>query len=595
MEYEELKFLCSYHAKLHRRFINFTRKSRKFISLKDTFYDYVLNSWGVEDEALKCYLAMEIHRWIEDFDKENAYIRDLLTGVLEILANCGLDEDMLAEAWASYIIRCNITDKSGCEDFVIKLLAQRIETKSNRVLSVISKKMRASKGLTLSTTIFKRLVELVKENRHSYLAFVDGTYWNELGEIIQNSNKPVSQLLSDRISQIQQSDIKDEYILHQKAMEYARSILSDLHVNSFSEAASHCNKIEKNDKFGICLFEYIEARVYSSKVLMLLPSWLKFSKSQIEIRECFSGETAASAPGSHLYWFCCFVLGVRSLLKKHNNLSTANALFEVVHLGVLGGSSRGSYAIKYINSNMPPDTEATLMLKNDVRKLLEDKMLLDAVIEYTYYLSCLHEPYGISQKRRSWFKKNIQFIFLNYDGFLYTLRRMFLGILQKERTDYKILLESFDIQREQLLKSSKVSPVVNDIELNASPSEDDAEEPRNSHEWQCFVNKVWIQTDLVTPDKLIELKEHDAVDHLGKYLSKWEINSMIEPKYILNSLCNYMRFKEQNLHHRNPVWIDDIQWTKIRKGKVRLLVRSIRDDLVFHAYKRKDYHSGMFD
>ena len=145
------------------------------------------------------------------------------------------------------------------------------------------------------------------------------------------------------------------------------------------------------------------------------------------------------------------------------------------------------------------------------------------------------------------------------------------------------------------MNGNKKRNIAKDIEINHGYSEDSIELAESRHEWQCFENKVWIQIELDNHERLVELSEKDAIDRLGRYLSNGAMDSMIGPRYILNSLCNYAQFKEHDLHHRNPVWIDDVQWTKIRRGKVRLLVRSIRDDLVFHAYKRKDYHSGMFD
>lgn len=591
-----LRFLCNYHKQLKKRNKHFFRKAKRIASAKDSFFVYAANLWNEEDELLKCQLAIEINSWIEELtDDIGPYRRRLLVGILRKLANCGLSETILGEAWPLYFIKCKISEIGNGRDIAINVLSRKIASEQNSVVYVLNKKLNMKEKAETISKILERLVEKIRGDNESYLALVDGAYWEDLAEIVLNSEEQVQKHLIEMASHIQESRAMPVPVLYQNHMDYIRNVLSDLFKACSMDSVDVYDVSNVDDEFGLSLIGYIGYRTYVSSLQMLMPSWLKFSKSQIENKSEILNRTNACAPGSHFYWFCSFVLGVRSLLEKHKNLSGATALFEVIRLGVFGGPSNGSYSVKYINSNMPQDTEATLLLKNEVRKFIEGEKLLDAVVEYTYYLSCLHEPYGISEKRRSWFKKNIDFIFSNYDEFLHLLRRMFVGILRKEKQDDNTLLENLDLQRGQFFDGSEASLVEEDVEPRAKRSKDVEGLAGNEHEWQCFKNKVWIQPELDNQVILIELNEENAVDSLGKYLSKGAMESMVGPKYVLNSLCNYAHFKEHDLHHRNPVWIDDVQWTKIRKGKVRLLVRSIQEDLVFHVYKRKDYHSGMFD
>lgn len=382
-------------------------------------------------------------------------------------------------------------------------------------------------------------------------------------------------------------------------MEYIKSSLSGFYKECTFNILAPWATENTLDEFGIGFALYVEYMIFIKKIQLLMPSWIKFSNYQSEHKEIAFNQIFAKAPGSPLYWFCAIDLECTKFLNKRKNAPTVADIYEVINCGISSSHSRKNFPIKFLNTNLPADTEETNLLKAEVRMLLENKKLLSATVEYAYYLSCLHERLGVTDKRKSWFKKNINYILDSYEKYLYILRRTFVVIERRKRKKQELESAHNEFHGQdwklQERQGRHGESDVQNLAFSGQESRIALEDKESSFQWKCLENNIFIQSQHDNPNNLILLNKADALSQIDKHLSKKRMDSMITPEIVLSVLDYYMQVCSQGLQDRLSLQVDDVIWSKISKGKIRLLVRTVPTGLVFHVYKRKDFVSSMFD
>ena len=361
----------------------FARKVGKIEALKDSYYAYAFDLWNERDAQLKCALALEIHGWIEEFEEITAKEkRNVLLFILHTLSDSCFKEEVANHALVLAIIRGGIGDNVLERKMATESLLQFIDAARKQSRYLLLKSPRGKQIAGPVDTIFYKIMIRLQDEECFYISLVEGSYWHDISEIIGETNAPVGSILSDLIAQCQlvQEDSTSDLRIDQ--MEYIKSVLAGLYKECAIEASTPRGTINTLDAFGISFAEYITYLIFIKKVQMLMPTWIMFLNFKKEHQKIAFEQFFDKAPGSPLYWFCSFVLGSNRLFSKLKNKQTSDDMYEIIKLGISGNVKNNTHTIKYINANLPTDTEETKLLKAEVRSLLDKRQLLGATVEY---------------------------------------------------------------------------------------------------------------------------------------------------------------------------------------------------------------------
>ncbi|MGD9819680.1 MAG: hypothetical protein AB7V04_13420 [Desulfomonilaceae bacterium] len=588
-----LKAFYLYGKDVKRTNNRFARKVDKIKALKDLYYAYALSLWDEKDELLKCSLALEIYGWIEEFEELTAQEkRNILLYVINVLSDSCLKEDVTNHALALTVIRGGIGDNVLERKLATEGLLQLIDSARKQSRYYFSKSLKSKHIMNPVDTIFYKIMMRLQDEELFYISLVDGSYWHDLSGIIFKTDAHIGSTLTDLIVKRQNVEESSTSDLRNEQMEYIRSTLAGLYKECAIEALTPRATINTLDKFGVGFAQYIEYVILITKIQMLMPSWIIFSNYKLEHKQIAFEHIFDKAPGSPLYWFCSFVLESNKVFSRLKNKENSEDMYGIIQLAFSNHINDRTHAIKFINTNLPTDTDETKMLKAEVWSLLEKRQLLSATVEYAYYLACLHEPLGLTEKRKSWFRKNINLIFDSYYIFLNILRRVFIALERRKKSSSDTSLSDFDYND---LQQKEIDQQILSESVIIWPTDHGStiEQVKSDHKWQCLDTRLSIQGDPKNPQTITDINKDKALGQIDKYLEKLRIDSMITSRHILSTLDIYLGV--DNLQRRNPVNEGGLRWTKIRRGKTRLLVRPTEDGLIFHVYKRNNYYHGKFE
>ena len=83
----------------------------------------------------------------------------------------------------------------------------------------------------------------------------------------------------------------------------------------------------------------------------------------------------------------------------------------------------------------------------------------------------------------------------------------------------------------------------------------------------------------------------DAGEVLGMFFRTRHINPVIKPQSIANALRHYVDLPEQVRFLGPHETVEGETWSKIKRGKLRILTRfGDGDKLLFHIYDRKEWN-----
>ena len=596
MDTDLIKAFAIFHSETKKRNNLFNRKAHHIISVRDSFYAYALDKWTHIDELYKYKLALEIHGWIEESGRHDDLLgRRLLPLIMSELGRCALDENTSNQAIALVMIKCELGRFVVSEQTAKMVLLQNLTSCRNTIAFQLSKMLGDPVHSKIFKNVFDRLIFRLDNERDFYQKLSDGSYWEELAEKIECLESSVKNFLTEKIEKLENIIFNDASEAYISRMEHVSNELSKL----FSRCTSILGVAEEvrgnKDTFAVNLLLYCAYNEYLTGVKQIVPSWIHVHHINVRKDSSSLANCLGHAPGSPLFWFYVLALEVSKTSNTVPNSEKQQVILDSINTGISGNKKNHSVLIKYVNTNLPVGNEATTLLADNILTLVEDKLSLESSLEYSYYLACLNEPYGLTKNKKSWFKKHTYGLFKNSKSFVGILYRIYLGLEFKRRKK-----EISEIQDDASWNGEGTHDHAYNISLDNL--HDETEQPdlplvhtENFKLSAIFSRNILVQKSLDIDDEFLIVSNDSLHESLKAYLQYNELSSLTSAEYVLSALEHYLEIQTQNLPHRNPVWINGTLWSKIRRGKVRLLVRIDGDDIIIHAYKRKEYHPKMFD
>lgn len=199
MDLNILKIFDLHYKEANKKNKLFAKKIKKIEPIKDSYYAYALDMWNAKDELLKCVLASDIYKWIEESPGIAPQEQRLvLLYILHALSMSCLREEITNHALALTAIRSGIGDNGLEREISVVDLQQLIDHERKRAQYEFSRSIRSKHLVGVVDAIFVRILLRLQDEEYFYISLVDGSYWCDLAETINATNISVS-LLTRRL------------------------------------------------------------------------------------------------------------------------------------------------------------------------------------------------------------------------------------------------------------------------------------------------------------------------------------------------------------------------------------------------------------
>ena len=597
MDLNIIKAFAVFYSENKRRNNLFNRKSSQIIAVRDSYYAYALDQWTHVDELNKYKLVLEIYGWIEESGHQDYFlIRRLFPLILSELSRCSLDESASNQELTLVMIRCGLDSRTIFAHSARLVILDNLKSCKDLIGFQLERMISDSFHAKIFKSVFEKLILRLNTEDDFLEKICDGSHLDDIAEELETLDIPVDVYLKDKIKfleNIKLNQVSESYIAR---MEHIRTGLSKLFARcssilSVEEGVEGCK-----DSFALKFLMFVTYNEYLSGIKQIAPSWVRVEHIKIT-KECTAlADFLRQAPSSPFFWFYVLALEVSRVSRTVAESDKSRVILNSIKAGISGRIEKNSVCIKYVTTNLPVGNDATRLLAENIQSLLDQDLTLESSLEYSYYLACLNEPYGVTQKKKSWYKKHAYSLLTNSRGFVEIIYRIYLSLEFKKRKAAdadKILDDASWTGRNYNEQAYNISLEESSEDVHSSGESLDHSE--DFKPWPFKDRNLLIQNFLEIEEEFIYVSKDMPSETLETYLKEADISSMTSPEYILGALEYYMEIHDQGLPHRNPVWINGTLWSKIRRGKVRLLVRIHENDIVIHAYKRKEYHPQMFD
>lgn len=563
-------------------------KMQRILSIKDSYYSDLLELWHLKDEIEKYELSKKIWTFINKmYFSDNRYRKYLLVVVLVNLGRVPYFDD-------NYIVSLqNISVWSGIDflnntDLAVKLnvldCLKMIKENSINNEEVLSKNFEFTKAFL---KVFSFLEDEVSSHDTHYLGLIDSAYWLDVAESIGNYEDDLDLFFENNIKNAKA--LKDRHIIsiHSSKYEYIRGEIADI----VSKLRDICDpSILKHDNDSLLnTFVYIASiNKYMEIISVLMPSWLTVRGKTFLKKDTFLKGLIDQCPNSHFFWFSVLLLTAERTFQTGFSVNNLNIFDEIIRPVLDKHSQKFSLQVKFINANLPPAVEENDILSGNIINKLNSKNYYDALIEYSYYLYSLHSKFGLSPSRKSWYRNNLIKLFEKWNTFLKILQfvissRAHVGAQE----DSSLRADAISNQLGGSLSDQEQS--AQDISSISEVSESHAD---YSNEYGFL---IYLQPDC-EDDSEIRLLEMSKINTLlVSFLKENSLLGLGRPEIILSTIKYFYDCRNNSITTRSPIWINDTLWNKLRRGKLRILLRQVGNNIIFHVYKRKDYHPKKFD